>query len=198
VTLGGLVILGVPVVGRPALAAPDPTCAITIRVRDNARVPAHVLMRASVEVTRIYRQAGIETLWPTSLETGSPAARHAALTVVILSDRQVERWSAAAVPRIVGGVARSGPGGGRAAYVFYGRIRMLTGQNRAQRARVLAIAMAHEIGHLLLPHNTHSSAGLMRAAWTDADLRIAQRGRLLFTSEEAELLRSRILASRQH
>ena len=62
---------------------------------------------------------------------------------------------------------------------------------------MLAIAMAHEIGHLLLPSKGgHSHIGLMRAEWTRADLQLAQRELASFTSRQGALLRSRISMSR--
>jgi hypothetical protein len=117
-----------------------------------------------------------------------------ALTIAILSEDQVERLPGAVTRNSMGVVARTATGISRVAYVFYDRIHMFTGPNRLHRALVLGIAIAHELGHLLLPYNTHSKTGLMRADWTDADLLLAQHSRLLFTDEEGELLRSRLSA----
>jgi hypothetical protein len=55
----------------------------------------------------------------------------------------------------------------------------------------LAHAMAHEIGHLLLPYG-HSATGLMRADWEGKDLRRAVQGQLKFTPQQAELIRTRL------
>jgi hypothetical protein len=52
--------------------------------------------------------------------------------------------------------------------------------------------MAHEVGHLLLPIQSHSSRGLMRAHWDRNDLELAQEGRLRFTGEQADLIRSKL------
>ena len=56
---------------------------------------------------------------------------------------------------------------------------------------MLAHVMAHEVGHLLLPHG-HSATGLMRANWDAADLRRAVYRQLNFTAEQAELIRARL------
>ena len=66
------------------------------------------------------------------------------------------------------------------------------GTNDTDNVTVLAHAMAHEIGHLLLPYG-HSAAGLMRADWDAKDMRLAAHGRLNFTREQAELIRTRLL-----
>ena len=72
---------------------------------------------------------------------------------------------------------------------------MLTGANGLRRAQVLAIAIAHEIGHLLLPPDAHSETGLMRADWTETNL--AEGSLLFFTVEQRQLLHSRIAASQR-
>ena len=83
------------------------------------------------------------------------------------------------------------------AYVFYHRVKNLTGANGVHVAPVLGAAMAHEIGHLLLPPNPHSQTGLMRADWTKADLQLVQRSLLVFTAEQGECIRSRMAGSPQ-
>jgi hypothetical protein len=50
-------------------------------------------------------------------------------------------------------------------------------------AIILGHAMAHELGHLLLGTNSHSSDGLMRAQWNRGDLAEAARGNLLFSAQ---------------
>ena len=81
---------------------------------------------------------------------------------------------------------------GRVAYVLYKRVEQLTGGNGVDLANVLAIAMAHELGHLLLPGGRHSQDGLMRPNWTKKDLQLAQRGRLFYRAEDGERLRSHV------
>jgi len=188
----------VSVVGRTALADQAEKTAITLWVRDTAQVPDDVLTGARGDVTRIYREAGVETTWLSfeSLSAESIAARRAALTLAILSMEQAERIDAAVTSGRMGLTARCAQGGGRVAYVFYDRIQALTAASGLDRARVLAIAMAHEIGHLLLPYKAHSRTGVMRADWTNADLQLAQRNLVFFTREQGELLRNRISALR--
>jgi hypothetical protein len=196
-------MFGLAAAGPMVVAAQTAPLAITLRLRDTAQVPPSVLTEAQEEVARIYRAAGVETQWPTeeSLSAESDSARQAALTVAIVSDAQVERLKRAGLDEAegfstlgVGFAAMDASAGGRLAYVFYDRVQMVTGANGLRRAQVLAIAIAHEIGHLLLPPNAHSETGLMRADWTETDL--AENRLLFFSAEQRELLRSRILASR--
>ncbi|MGH9257795.1 MAG: hypothetical protein ACRD3C_24820 [Vicinamibacterales bacterium] len=181
-----------------AVAETEPL-AITVRVRDTARVPEDVLAEAQGDVTQIYRQAGVDVTWatPESLCAESHAVRRATLTVAILSSEQAARIRKGVMSDRAGFTARGDAAeGGRVAYVLYDRIDMLAEPNEWNQARMLAVVMAHEIGHLLLPYDAHSPHGLMRADWSIADLQLAQRTLSLFTATQSNLLRSRVLALR--
>jgi hypothetical protein len=56
--------------------------------------------------------------------------------------------------------------------------------------RVLGLAIAHEIGHVLLNSNTHSDSGLMRADWSRNELRKQEKAAWYFTEDEAAHLRA--------
>jgi hypothetical protein len=75
------------------------------------------------------------------------------------------------------------------AYVFYQRIEKLACRSRTPLPRVLACAVAHEIGHLLLGPNSHSERGIMRAEWYPVDFEPEAAARLLFTAAQADLVR---------
>ena len=55
---------------------------------------------------------------------------------------------------------------------------------------MLGCALAHELGHLLLPVNAHTRDGIMRANW-DANS-VARSGVPGFAPEQARLLRLRV------
>ena len=55
-------------------------------------------------------------------------------------------------------------------------------------------AIAHEVGHLLLPRGTHGPAGLMRGTWGMEDMRDAVQGHLGFSTMEAAIIRARLAA----
>ena len=52
--------------------------------------------------------------------------------------------------------------------------------------------MAHELGHLLLPHGSHAKSGIMTAAWDRKQMEQIGRGWLSFTKEQAEAIRARV------
>jgi hypothetical protein len=60
---------------------------------------------------------------------------------------------------------------------------------------MLGHVMAHELGHLLLPHGAHSVVGVMRPAWDRAQAKGALEGTMTFTPDQAELIRTLLSAS---
>jgi hypothetical protein len=60
--------------------------------------------------------------------------------------------------------------------------------------RVLGLAIAHEIGHVLLNSNTHSAAGLMRADWSRNELRRKDETAWNFLETEAAVVRAAVRA----
>ena len=57
---------------------------------------------------------------------------------------------------------------------------------------MLGAVSAHELGHLLLGSNSHSRIGIMEAIWEKDSVWKVERGMLLFTREQGELMRKRL------
>ena len=198
-TVGFLVTLGLAGVGRTASADQTDPLTIVLWVRDTAQVPDDVLTHAQTEVTRIFRQTGVQTVWqvPSSSSANTDASRDPRITIAILSLDQTKRLLPALTGDALGLALNSSPTTrATMAYVFYHRVKHLTGANGVHLAPMLGAAVAHEIGHLLLPDKAHSQTGLMRADWTKADVQLVQRGELFFTAEQGELIRTEIAGSR--
>jgi hypothetical protein len=62
--------------------------------------------------------------------------------------------------------------------------------------RVLGLAIAHEIGHVLLNSNSHASSGLMRADWLRTELRRKDAAAWRFLETEAAQIRVTALERR--
>lgn len=52
--------------------------------------------------------------------------------------------------------------------------------------------IAHEIGHLLLPYDSHAGRGLMQGGWDRTQARRAEMGLVTFTPDEAALIWQRL------
>lgn len=85
-------------------------------------------------------------------------------------------------------------GTGQYADVFYGRVFELHRDRNVPVPEVLGHVVAHEIGHLLLGLDAHSISGIMRALWEAEELKAMERGRLVFSSQQSELMRARLIA----
>ena len=83
------------------------------------------------------------------------------------------------------GVHKPTPGG--IANIFWDGVKDRSSKSGSTCSEVLGIALAHELGHLLLGSG-HSSAGIMKARWKLHDLRFASQGGLRFSSAQAVLL----------
>ena len=195
--IGRLVlVVGLTGLARAAAADPTPTLRIVLYCYEDGSIPPNVVSRAKAEMTRIYRHAGIKVLWtdtaPTTISPDtrpSPTSSGPELTLIILSREMTDQLTVATTA--LGGAADTREHRGRITYVFYDRVEQIArtylntsprrGTYDIDNVTVLAHAMAHEIGHLLLPYG-HSPTGLMRAGWDEQDLRLAVRGRLIFTA----------------
>jgi hypothetical protein len=62
-------------------------------------------------------------------------------------------------------------------------------------ATLLGYAMAHEMGHLLMPYPSHAATGIMHTDWDGADFVQMSGGTLGFTSGQASAIRAKASAS---
>ena len=113
-------------------------------------------------------RAGVHVIW---VSEAVDRDGRAALTVVIEPSTEVMRD----LPQEALGVI-SDPGDGTRwslAYVFGDRVKTFADSYHLSVAAVLGCALAHEIGHLLLPVNAHHGGGIMRASWQPDLFRLA-------------------------
>ncbi len=166
---------------------------LTLRIHDYARVGPKVLLRAQRFVSDFYRSIGVRTAWAETLhpfcDKEGPTACGATedLTIIVLSARMAERTR---FPKDAVGCAVIGRGGGgRVAYILYDRVVASAIQADWDAGDFMAVVVAHEVGHLLLPIGSHSPDGLMRGQWDVNDLRRTDPRALSFTPRQAELIR---------
>jgi hypothetical protein len=194
------------VLGRNAPDSLELNPVITLHIDDYAGVGRNVLMEAEREATRIFRNAGVECRWendwPEATATLAKArfSQLSGIHVKILPSVMTDRLG------LPGGVMGLAPGSGpgrRLIYVLYDRVEALAGRQMlrwgrgetaipASTAQILGDAIAHEIGHVLLSISTHSKSGIMRGDWDIRVLEDARSGYLLFTPEQAEVLRAEV------
>src|SRR5262249_35973670 len=80
--------------------------------------------------------------------------------------------------------------GSRIAYVFYRRVQAEAERYVVSTPFVLACAIAHEVGHLLMPGGGHSRDGIMRACWNRDDFHRADQSALRFSDDQVVVMRA--------
>ena len=174
---------GVLLVPAPATCAEQADALRVLVVFQNvAGIPPDQVERVQREAARLFRQIDIDIEWIAEMPAEYDGVRMLALT----------RWEPAdqAAPASVMGFTQTVPGGrGRRAYVFLPRVLRTAQKFNVEVDRLMAVAIAHELGHTLLPDASHAAKGIMRAPWDYFDLRAVSSGRLRFTEESAVLMR---------
>jgi len=207
------VLLGVGVMGWTEAGfsranpghAREASLRMIVRLHDYAGVKRDTLGRAEKETARLFREAGIEMTWVDCPLTQAELAQYPAC----LHPPDAPRLDMNILPRFMAtqlsqpdttlgftSLTREGVRAS-AASVFLDRIKEEVERTHGSLIGILGDAMAHELGHLLLRTSGHTSSGIMRARWTAEDLRRAARGQLLFTPEQADLMRSEVRARAQ-
>jgi hypothetical protein len=164
-------------------AAADPTVVIHVECAVATVVD---FAPAKGEVERVFSAAGVRIVWavgPLSTEASSSRSigepRHLAL--IVANARKPAPKTASFLTDSVLGEAV--PELGRA-HVFVDRITASVNARPMSASIVLGWVIAHEIGHLLLPANSHSKFGIMRAS---VDFTMA--GLHVFTDRQADAIR---------
>ena len=167
---------------------------IRVQVYNGASVSTRDLLRAEDRAARVFKKANILVIWTAgSMPTDpSPDGEHGQW---LQGDLQLRIWTRSlAQPSMIDsdalGFCTSIEGG--QAVVLFDAVRSLVRSRFSNPADLLGLAMAHEIGHILLRSVNHSSAGVMRARWLPSDLHDAEKGSLVFTREQVESMQNEV------
>lgn len=165
---------------------------ITVRLYSDVQLSSKTLRESEQEVTRILQHAGVGTAWIDCRGTlPVPPECDALPGPKDLTIRIVPKALSAA-DSIFGMAFLSKAGAGAYSDVFYDSLEKLRRECGASESALLGHVVAHELGHLLLGSGAHTSIGIMRPRWYGQQLRAIERGSLFFTSEQAELIRTRL------
>ena len=168
----------------------------------NYAIPRTLLLRSEAEATAILNHGGLAVGW---VDCPLSAAEFASypdclntmgstdFTIRILTVRDARRI---AVRRDAMGEALEclGDHSGCSAYIFYHDVQELARNWDASESQLMGHTLAHEIGHLLLGANSHSSEGIMRANWRQQELYTIARAHLSFTDEQSKRMCAEVSA----
>jgi hypothetical protein len=175
-----------------ATADPVQHLTLVLGLFDHARVPKEVLARAKAETSRIYRALGVSLVWGDAFDSSVRAQ----VSVNIVS-KPSDSGSAlpdslatkAADSRVLGVAPGHKDRLDLAVWAFYERIEDTAPLLGLDSGLLLGHVIAHEIGHLFLPYDSHSPTGLMRAGWDRNQAANAAFGSLQFTHGQSALIR---------
>ena len=169
--------------------------AVSIRIHDYAHIEDAALARAQEVVSGMYGAIGVRTDWLEPLQQSdgvfdgidAPGGGTSDLVIIILTSAMANRGEFSDSTM---GYAAVAPGvGGRVAYVVYDRVKDFAGDTTIDDMHMMGIVMAHELGHLLLTHQSHSAGGLMRGRWQQSEFRPARPLDLQFSERQAVEIR---------
>ena len=188
-------IVGIVLWGSSSASA-EPNLMFTVNVYNDAGVRQALLQRSENIAGKIFRQAGFAILWKdcSQAQVGKPPTCFGLRDEIAFAVRIVPHSLSLSGEAF--GVAFVGSDGqGVQADVFYSGIEQLTNDSSANPADIMGHVMAHELGHLLLGLNSHSSLGIMQAHWTDRQLRQMSMGFLKFDKRQSGAIGARLLST---
>src|SRR5262245_59388913 len=157
--------------------------ALVLQLHNLAGTPAAIVGGATSELTRLYADIGVQLEWRDAPAAGSGAD---VIHVILLPNETGDLRRAADT---VMGAAVTINDRTHVAYVFYRRVRAEADRYATSTIQALACAMAHEIGHLLMPQVRHSPDGLMRAKRCRNDFSRADQGEVRFNKAQIVVVR---------
>jgi len=186
-----VVLLGVLSWSCVAVARDQSTVQVKVVVNDSAGVAGPILNQAENEAGRILREAGIEIGWANC--PGEIVVEEACRVVADSSQLvlHIVPTGKTSTDSVFGLAFLGQNGSGRYCDVFFDRVEELHRNFGIDKARLLGAIAAHELGHLLLGSHAHTRAGIMEQVWEEASMREVNMGHLLFTREQASLMKAR-------
>jgi len=161
---------------------------VAVHLYDNAKISQHLLSKATATTDRIFAAAAINLRW----RSCSPAcAEDSNIPVFIIgiAGPQLEIPAKAAL-----GFAMLAAGNGNRAVVSVPRLEGFAEFTGTPLAIAMGHAIAHELGHLIVRSNHHST-GIMSASWDKDGAARMRQGNLRFTPGDGEAMRKKLKAS---
>jgi hypothetical protein len=173
--------------GAEAQLAPLP---LTVAIYDHAALPPPVLERAKRVATEIYGRIGVSLTWL----AGPQAAAAVPTNTAACPDSptpliHLRLLDGSANPRRPVSDLGFAVAGGTLASVLVERVEYVAKRKSQDVGDLLGVVMSHEIGHLFLPPDSHSTGGIMAPK---IDLFLIDHGGPSFNQPQASMIRARI------
>jgi hypothetical protein len=156
---------------------------VTVIVHNTAGIPDTIVRRAEATIERVFRDTGVTLIW------GTLADMHDGFTIHVMIRREPGGGPGSDSPSATGTTIGDDHARGGVSFVFYDRLVTCAHRYDEPVDLMLALTIAHEMGHVLLPAPAHSPSGIMKAEWDGDDIRRLTTGVELFTEEQSALIR---------
>jgi hypothetical protein len=172
--------------GSPAVTAERPArIDLVVALRVVPHVPAAVVREARTEVERTFLASGVRIVWA---QPGESSRRPPLTVIVCQGTTPAPQGDDGAGETVLGMSSPSGEW----AHVYYRRVAAIVADRQVPIGVVLAHVISHELGHMLLPPDSHAPIGVMRR-----DVPLEHPSLRLFTDEQSRLIRAAIASGRR-
>jgi hypothetical protein len=194
--LAATLAAGVP----PSGAEPASDLTVTVRTYNYAQVADDSLRDARTSAGAIFGQAGIAVRWldcrvPQSAAGAGctePLEQGSELILRLMNGNSSVMQTSSRIVALGESMLDRQRRGGVLMTVDLLPVRGIASQANADTALLLGRAIAHEIGHLLLGSGDHPREGLMRARWSQEELRGLKPSHWRFSPSEAARMRQNL------
>ena len=183
----------VPLIGSPSTTHGAVTAwtAVVVRVYDANGVLAGTNRQALDEARKALEAASIDVVWrmcPASPSCDAPMGPGELAIRIVRAPVPLHQT---AIVSLGDALIDARAGAGVLATVYIDRIVRLAANAGVDCRTLLGRAIAHELGHLLLATTTHGPVGLMRAYWSQEEVRRGQGRDWTFAPTELATMRRR-------
>ena len=183
---------GVLLFAEQPSAAEQQAPAVRVLLHDSASIAEGTLSEAREFSVGVFRAAGVEAdMVSDALACPASAPRFCVMVLLRPRHPQFEPGKLRTM-----GVALAADQDRGVVSVYFDAVLDVARRYGQPVGKILGIALAHEIGHVLLPPPSHSAAGIMQPAWEGDALRHAVDGDIAFTGQQAALIRDRLMRHR--
>lgn len=159
--------------------------AVMVVIHDSAAVPVEILASARRLATAVFETAGVVISWKGSEGNTRPCHTDGGsrfCTQVLLRPRNPQSEPG---PRRIMGIALAADQRRAVLSLYFDAVSDVARRYGSPRGEVLGLALAHEMGHVLLPPPSHSATGIMQPSWEGDDIRHALDVGARFTTAQA-------------
>ena len=162
---------------------------VIVRVYNGHIVSSDDLATAAATVRSLLKDAAIELVWRDCPATAPPEACTRGLDANEVIVRLLVAGDGSAPKNVLGNSMIRGGDPACFVTIWVDHVAILARAGNVTAGQLLGRAITHELGHVLLGTGEHSAVGLMRADWTEHELRRDRPIDWMVSSDERKAMR---------